>query len=100
MKMEELKKTNSNLRKKMLEAIVGLSAMLLQVLFIVCGIAYLFAVGSLLVKLFASTIGSIILLGGAFEIVREIKAVKALLTLSKVGNSIEDLFDKNSEENK
>ena len=96
--MEELKKANSKLRKTMGDSIVNIGMMCLQLIFITCGVAYFFAVGGLLVKLLAAVISTILVTGGAFEISKNVKIVKSMRALLKIGDSMEDLFGKHSED--
>ena len=91
--MREVKNVDSDLKKKVVKLISFMVSELIEVLFTVFGVAYLFMVGGLFVKSLAIAVGSLIILGGISSIVDNFKLARSIARLQKIWNALDKTLE-------
>ena len=87
--MEDFDEVKKNLKTRLTTLIVGGALVILEGLFVMVGVSYLFSIGGLLLKLLVLVSGSMFLTIDVTETIKAVKEIRLIRSMLKVGTIIE-----------
>lgn len=87
--MEDFDEVKKNLKTRLTTLIVRGPLVILQGLFVMVGVSYLFSIGGLLLKLLVLVSGSLFLTIDVKETIKAVKEIRLIRSMLKVGTMIE-----------
>ena len=90
--MEDFDKAKKNLKTRLTTLIVGGALVILEGLFVLVGVSYLFSIGGLLLKLLVLVGGSLFLAIDIKDTIKTVKEIRLIRSMLKVGTMVEKLI--------
>lgn len=90
--MEDFDKAKKNLKTRLTTLIVGGALVILEGLFVMVGVSYLFSIGGLLLKLLVLVGGSLFLAIDIKDTIKTVKEIRLIRSMLKVGTMVEKLI--------
>ena len=87
--MEDFDEVKKNLKTRLTTLIVGGALVILEGLFVMIGVSYLFSIGGLLLKLLVLVGGSLFLAIDVKDTIKTAKEIRLIRSMLKVGTMIE-----------
>jgi len=87
--MEDFDEVKKNLKTRLTTLIVGGALVILEGLFVMVGVSYLFSIGGLLLKLLVRVSGSLFLTIDVSATIKTAKEIRLIRSMLKVGTMIE-----------
>ena len=87
--MEDFDKAKKNLKTRLSTLIFGGALVILEGLFVMVGVSYLFLMGGLLLKLLVLVSGSLFLTVDVIETIKAVKEIRLIRSMLKVETMIE-----------
>ena len=87
--MEDFDEVKKNLKTRLTTLIFGGPLVILEGLFVMVGVSYLFSIGGLLLKLLVLVSGSLFLTIDVKETIKAVKEIRLIRSMLKVGTIIE-----------
>lgn len=87
--MEDFDEVKKNLKTRLTTLIFGGALVILEGLFVMVGVSYLFSIGGLLLKLLVLVSGSLFLTIDVTETIKAVKEIRLIRSMLKVGTMIE-----------
>lgn len=87
--MEDFDEVKKNLKTRLTTLIFGGALVILEGLFVMVGVSYLFSIGGLLLKLLVLVSGSLFLAIDIKDTIKTVKEIRLIRSMLKVGTMIE-----------